>query len=130
MRLASRTYEAGDISAVQELYHSNGWTDGLPIVPPTRGAVEACLDWAMMPPDQLIGLEPVSQNAKQQVTGQVSRCSSAEHRVPASPECTDIEVAQARDLDVDCLAVWLKPTVLGVRHDGLGGAALGLATAL
>jgi hypothetical protein len=25
--------------------------------------------------------------------------------------------AQARDLDVDCLAVWLNPTVLGVRHE-------------
>ena len=46
-------------SAVQELYHSNGWTDGLPIVPPTADAVQACLDWAMMPPDQLIGIEPV-----------------------------------------------------------------------
>lgn len=59
MQLASRTYDANDISAVQELYHSNGWTDGLPIVPPTADAVQACLEWAMMPPDQLIGIEPV-----------------------------------------------------------------------
>ncbi len=59
MELASRAYEADDIGAVQELYHSNGWTDGLPIVPPTEEAVRACLDWAMMPPDQLIGVEPV-----------------------------------------------------------------------
>ena len=59
MQLASRTYEAADVGAVQELYHSNGWTDGLPIVPPTEEAVRACLDWAMMPPDQLIGVEPV-----------------------------------------------------------------------
>ena len=59
MQLASRTYDASDISAVQELYHSNGWTDGLPIVPPTADAVQACLDWVMMPPDQLIGIEPV-----------------------------------------------------------------------
>ena len=59
MQLSSRTYDAGDIAAVQELYHSNGWTDGLPIVPPTADAVQACLDWAMMPPDQLIGIEPV-----------------------------------------------------------------------
>jgi hypothetical protein len=57
--LASRVYEADSISAVQELYHSNGWTDGLPIVPPTEDAVRACLDWVMMPPDQLIGIEPV-----------------------------------------------------------------------
>src|SRR5437899_11988469 len=59
MPLDSKTYEAADFAAVQELYHSNGWTDGLPIVPPTPDAVQACLDWAMMPPDQLIGVEPV-----------------------------------------------------------------------
>ncbi|HEY3846677.1 MAG TPA: hypothetical protein VGL95_06145 [Acetobacteraceae bacterium] len=59
MHLTSQTYEAGDIAAVQELYHSNGWTDGLPIVPPTHDAVQACLDWAMTPPDQLLGIEPV-----------------------------------------------------------------------
>jgi len=59
MPLDSKTYDAADFAAVQELYHSNGWTDGLPIVPPTPEAVQACLDWAMMPPDQLIGVEPV-----------------------------------------------------------------------
>ena len=63
MNLASKTYEAGDIASVQELYHSNGWTDGLPVVPPTRDAVEACLDWAMTPPDQLVGIEPVRAQA-------------------------------------------------------------------
>ena len=59
MRLSSKIHAAEDVSAVQELYHSNGWTDGLPIVPPTRAAVEACLQWAMMQPDQLLGIEPV-----------------------------------------------------------------------
>jgi hypothetical protein len=63
VQLASKTYQADDIAAVQELYHSNGWTDGLPIVPPTRDAVEACLEWAMMPPDQLLGIEPVRAQA-------------------------------------------------------------------
>jgi hypothetical protein len=59
VQLASKIYDAVDISAVQELYHSNGWTDGLPIVPPTREAVEACLEWAMTPPETLVGVEPV-----------------------------------------------------------------------
>jgi hypothetical protein len=59
MRLSSKTYDADDVAAAQELYHSSGWTDGLPIVPPTHDAVEACLEWAMVPPDQLIGIEPV-----------------------------------------------------------------------
>ena len=59
MQLASKTYDVADLWACQELYHANGWTDGLPIVPPTRDAVAACLDWTMMAPDQLIGIEPV-----------------------------------------------------------------------
>jgi hypothetical protein len=61
VQLASKTYDAEDVSAVQELYHSNGWTDGLPIVPPTAEAVEACLEWVMLPPDHLIGVEPVRE---------------------------------------------------------------------
>lgn len=59
MPLTSRIHEAADVWAAQELYHANGWTDGLPIVPPTAEAVEACLDWAMTPPEQLLGIEPV-----------------------------------------------------------------------
>ena len=59
MQLASRTYDVEDIHAVQELYHSNGWTDGLPVVPPTPERVSACLEWALMPPEQLVGIEPV-----------------------------------------------------------------------
>ena len=63
MQLASKTYQADDVAAVQELYHSNGWTDGLPIVPPTCDAVAACLEWAMTPPDFLLGIEPVRAQA-------------------------------------------------------------------
>ena len=59
MSFASRLYDLADIGAVQEMYHANGWTDGLPVVPPTPEAVQACLDWVMMPAGQLIGVEPV-----------------------------------------------------------------------
>ena len=59
MRLASKTYELSDVWAAQELYHANGWTDGLPIVPPTRDAVVACLELAVVDPAQLVGVEPV-----------------------------------------------------------------------
>jgi hypothetical protein len=59
MHFAARTYDVDDLLAAQELYHANGWTDGLPIVPPTEDAVHACLEWAMTPPDQLLGIEPV-----------------------------------------------------------------------
>ena len=57
--LSSKTYDVEDFAAAQELFHSNGWTDGLPVVPPTEAAVEACLEWALMPPEQLIGIEPI-----------------------------------------------------------------------
>jgi hypothetical protein len=57
----SKTYEVDDFAAVQELYHGSGWTDGLPVVPPTAAAVEGCLDWALMAPDQLIGVERVRE---------------------------------------------------------------------
>ncbi len=63
MQLKSRSYEVDDLMAAQELYHSNGWTDGLPVVPPTESAVKACLEWAGMAPDQLIGVETVREQA-------------------------------------------------------------------
>lgn len=59
MHLSSKAYEVADFAAAQELYHANGWTDGLPVVPPTTAAVTACLEWVGMTPDQLIGIEPV-----------------------------------------------------------------------
>jgi hypothetical protein len=59
--LSSKVYDVDDFAAAQELYHSNGWSDGLPVVPPTAEAVEACLEWAMTPADQLIGIEPVRE---------------------------------------------------------------------
>ena len=38
--LTSKTYDVDDFAAAREFYHSNGWTDGLPAVPPTATAVE------------------------------------------------------------------------------------------
>jgi hypothetical protein len=61
--LGSRRIAFGDPADVQEYFHSRGWTDGLPVVPPTPAAVEAALDWVGMPPDQLIGVEPVRKRA-------------------------------------------------------------------
>ena len=63
VQLGSRTYDPADIHAMQELYHSNGWTDGLPVVPPTPDSVAACLEWTGMLPDHLIGVEPVRFDA-------------------------------------------------------------------
>ena len=59
MRLSSRRYEVESLEAVQEFFHHRGWTDGLPIVPPTVEIVQACLDKSSFPADYLVGIEPV-----------------------------------------------------------------------
>ena len=59
MKLTSKAYDVADFAAAQELYHANGWTDGLPVVPPTAEAVAAMLEWVGMSADQLVGVEPV-----------------------------------------------------------------------
>ena len=59
MDLRSTVHETDDIFAAQELFHRHGWTDGLPVVPPTEAAVRACLEDAALAPDHLVGVEPV-----------------------------------------------------------------------
>ena len=61
MQLTAKRHHADDFQAAQEYFHSRQWTDGLPVVPPTPEAVTACLEWVVMPPDQLIGVEPVRE---------------------------------------------------------------------
>jgi hypothetical protein len=61
--LQSKRIALDDAFAVQEHFHSRHWTDGLPVVPPTAESVAACLEWALMTPDHLIGIEPVRQRA-------------------------------------------------------------------
>lgn len=63
MQLHARRHTAPDLVAAQEYFHSRGWTDGLPVVPATEEAVAACLEWVLMPPEQLIGVEPVRERA-------------------------------------------------------------------
>ena len=63
MTLSSKRYQVDDILAVQELFHTRHWTDGLPVVPPTPEAVEACLDRAVLLADHLVGIEPVRARA-------------------------------------------------------------------
>jgi len=59
--LGSRRIPFGDPADVQEHFHAHGWTDGLPVVPPTPNAVAAALDWVGLPPDHLVGIEPVRE---------------------------------------------------------------------
>ncbi|HYC49435.1 MAG TPA: hypothetical protein VED01_28490 [Burkholderiales bacterium] len=58
MQLASRIFEAEDLEAAVELCFTNRWTDGLPVVPPTRGAIERILDYLKRDPQELVGVVP------------------------------------------------------------------------
>ena len=63
MDLTSSRIDSSDFQAAQETYHLNGWADGLPIIPPSPDLVAACLEWALLPPDHLVGVEPVRERA-------------------------------------------------------------------
>ena len=53
--MAAATYEAEDFEEAIELCHRKGWTDGLPVIPPTRSRVERFLETVELPRDHLIG---------------------------------------------------------------------------
>ena len=58
MELASRIFDAESMEAAVELCFERKWTDGLPVVPPTRGAIERILDYLKRDPAEVIGTVP------------------------------------------------------------------------
>ncbi len=52
-----------------------------------------------------IGLQPIGQDTKEQMAGQVRGCSPPGHRVPSGSQVPDIESAQTRDLVVERLSI-------------------------
>ncbi len=52
----------GGFEECNELFHDRGWTDGLPIIPPTEENVHAMLSHSCYPPDQELGLLPPALN--------------------------------------------------------------------
>lgn len=57
--LRSAVYDVEDAHEANELFQDSGWTDGLPIVPPTEDLVRGFLDAAALEPGDLLGVEPV-----------------------------------------------------------------------
>jgi hypothetical protein len=51
--LTSQRYEVKDMAEAIELYYAKGWTDGMPVVPPTENSI-----WAML---ESAGLEPEAE---------------------------------------------------------------------
>lgn len=52
-----------DLEAVQRLYLERGWSDGLPIIPPTPERVAAMLEGSGLPPDRVLGEIPPNWGA-------------------------------------------------------------------
>ena len=50
MQLTSRRFEAADTAAAMELCFEKGWTDGLPVVPPTAARIAAMLEACALAP--------------------------------------------------------------------------------
>jgi hypothetical protein len=46
---------SGDLAEVQRFFYKRGWTDGLPIMPPTREAVDEMLTGTDLPADHIVG---------------------------------------------------------------------------
>ena len=46
---------SGDLQEVQRFFYNRGWTDGLPIIPPTRERVDEMLTGTELPPEHVVG---------------------------------------------------------------------------
>lgn len=89
--LASATHEVADLFAANELYQDSGWTDGLPIVPPTEALVRRFLDAAGLVPDDVVGVEPVR---RRRITAE--KVAIAAVMAGARPEYMPVVVATVR----------------------------------
>jgi hypothetical protein len=58
MALHAAAIETKDALDAVELFYRKGWTDGLPIIPPTERLIQAMLDKVHMKPDTIIGSIP------------------------------------------------------------------------
>src|SRR3990172_1846025 len=56
--LSAEQIDVEDVYQAIELYYERGWTDGLPVVPPTEKRVRAFLDAAGFAPDDVLGEIP------------------------------------------------------------------------
>ena len=57
--LTSHRHEVNDFLEANELYHERGWSDGLPIIPPTEDLVLRFLEASDRDASDVLGVEPV-----------------------------------------------------------------------
>ena len=61
MTLAAERHQYDDYDSLLEDYFEKGWTDGLPVVPPTPEKVERFLRVAGLEPDTELGAVPTRE---------------------------------------------------------------------
>ncbi len=54
---------SGTFGEIQRIFRDSGWTDGLPIIPPTQAAVAEFLKFTDQKPDDVIGAIPPAQRS-------------------------------------------------------------------
>ena len=87
----SGVIEAQDDYEANELFQANGWTDGLPIVPPTEARVARFLEAAGLAATDLIGTEPVR---RRRITAE--KVAIAAVMAGCTPACLPVVVAVVR----------------------------------
>ena len=103
--LRSPLHEVADAFEANELFQRNGWTDGLPIVPPTEGGVRRFLETAGLPADSVVGVEPVRRglpDVARTVEARAVRVEQVDRRVGHAPrflERRDDPRHHVRDVD-------------------------------
>ena len=55
-KLTSQQYQVEDIDAFADLAYENGWTDGMPVFPPTLTKVTEIIDYVQRSPDEVLGV--------------------------------------------------------------------------
>ena len=73
----------------------------------------------------MIGLQAIGQDTEQEMTGQVQGCRLSPDRMPPAMKRGDVEIAQPRELDVECLAVWRRWTDPNAGHGIYAARPLG-----
>jgi hypothetical protein len=58
MQLESKIFTAVDLETAVACCYENNWTDGLPVIPPTRGAIERIIDYLRRDPKEVVGIIP------------------------------------------------------------------------
>jgi len=52
MSIPAETHRIDSLDSFAEFVYAQGWTDGLPVFPPTRALVQAMIDYVRRPPDE------------------------------------------------------------------------------